>query len=299
MQPPADLSGGAGGEGGGWAGPQPGHGPSSTARQPITAAAGAMGRARARGRGRRGRAAWVAWAAATAAAALALVGSADAQRSIITDMGKVKEKKEFKCNRRYTPDEAGKPLVKIPGVTWMSQVQAVEMEGNTKPFIFFRYGYGTDSHRLVNNLEKHLTLREIGLLHEATPFNWVAVDGNHCAYTEDFDKYIEAIPKEDTAKLARAESVAKMAKYGRGKNYLPKILITDMDLNIQRKLSVVTVDPDASPLKPYRHVNGVTIIPMLKMAVSKFKLDHWDGVYNLHKKEEEPGAGAGGVDSEL
>ena len=267
-----------------------------------------MGRARARGR--RGGAAWVAWAAA-AAAALALLGSADAQRDIIVDLSKSKKRQEFQCTNQYTPDEAGKPLIDIPGVTWMSMVQAIEMEGNTKPFIFFRVSWrpGTSqpSIKLINNLSKPLTLRELRLFQEATPFHWVNVDGSHCANTDDFEKYMEAIPKEDTAKLARAQSVAKMAKFGRGKNYYPKVLITDKDLNIQRKLSAVTVDPyadskfsDSDPKHPYWHRSGVTVRPLLQTAVSKFKLDHWDGEYK-HKKdpeeeeEEEEVVGAGGA----
>ena len=65
----------------------------------------------------------------------------------------------------------------LPGVTWINQVEAVEMEGNTKPFVFVSHRRGCKACKaLASQWEHHAVRKEFGKLQEAFPFNWIDVD---------------------------------------------------------------------------------------------------------------------------
>ena len=65
----------------------------------------------------------------------------------------------------------------LPGVTWINQVEAVEMEGNTKPFVFVLHKAGCSACRTLRSKWEHPHVaREFGELQKAFPFNWIDVD---------------------------------------------------------------------------------------------------------------------------
>ena len=67
--------------------------------------------------------------------------------------------------------------VELPGVTWINQEEAVEMEGNTKPFVFVSHKAGCSACKSLAAKWGHPRVaREFGELQKAFPFNWIDVD---------------------------------------------------------------------------------------------------------------------------
>ena len=67
--------------------------------------------------------------------------------------------------------------VELPGGTWINQEEAVEMEGNTKPFVFVSHKAGCSACKSLAAKWGHPRVaREFGELQKAFPFNWIDVD---------------------------------------------------------------------------------------------------------------------------
>ena len=67
--------------------------------------------------------------------------------------------------------------VELPGVTWINLEEAVEMEGNTKPFVYVYHKAGCSACKTLSAKWGHPRVaREFGELQKAFPFNWIDVD---------------------------------------------------------------------------------------------------------------------------
>jgi len=83
--------------------------------------------------------------------------------------------------QKVTPSYRFRPegFAELPGVTWINQVEAVEMrdEGNTKPFVFVLHKAGCSACKTLRSKWDHPSVaREFGELQKAFPFNWIDVD---------------------------------------------------------------------------------------------------------------------------
>ena len=67
--------------------------------------------------------------------------------------------------------------VELPGVTWINLEEAVEMEGNTQPFVYVSHKAGCSACKSLAAKWGHPRVaREFGELQKAFPFNWIDVD---------------------------------------------------------------------------------------------------------------------------